>query len=361
MNNLYIAYLHFIWLSQRQLFHIFQTAQVLSSKDFYEKLTREKLEWYWIRAKQIETILDRKSSIDENKIRAYFEKFQVVLTTFEDSWYPEMLKNIPNPPYIIYVRWVLDNSPKLSVVGSRSITSYGKKCVEYFIPWISQYFTVVSGWALWCDSEAHLACLAHKQKTIVIIGTWIDQCYPTCNGKMYDLIVKDWGAIVSIFPFWELPNRYNFPVRNEIVAGLSLWTIVIEAKEKSGSLITARLALENGKDVFACPWEIFKSNSIGCNELIIKWEAKMISKVQDILCEYNIAPSWNTVGWNRAKKFSWDTEETKIYEALFQETLTVDELLQNTGLAIQRLTLKLSMLEIGWYIHKNIGWKYELK
>jgi DNA processing protein len=177
---------------------------------------------------------------------------------------------------------------------------------------------------------------------------------------MYDEIVRNNWAVISIFAIWIPWNAYNFPIRNEIVAWLSSAVVIIEAKQKSGSLITAKLALDLWKDLFAVPWEIFKSNSIWCNNLIKNWEAKLITSSIDILEEYNfstIKRDWVT---KEKPKFSDELEE-KIYNSLLLEWFTADELVKKFNLDISTISFKLSMLEINWIIKKTLWWKFEVK
>ena len=135
-------------------------------------------------------------------------------------------------------------------------------------------FTIVSWWAAGCDTYAHKYALESGWKTISIIWTWIDQDYPVWNKKLYTEIVEKWWAVISQFPVWEVWNPYNFPIRNELVAALWIGLFVVEAWEKSGTIITANIALDMGKDIFALPWDIFGNNSAGCNKLIQSGAAK---------------------------------------------------------------------------------------
>ncbi len=359
-NKIYFVLLHNLWISQKKLHVLYKDFP--DGEDLYKSLGRELLESYWYRQKQIDFILKNKDQFSLDKIKKTLEKYTVDVLYYHETHYPESLKNIHNPPFLIYVQWKLDNSPKFSIVGSRKITSYWQKCIEYIIPGIWNYFEIVSGWALGCDTFAHKISLDKKIKTIVVMGTWFHECYPLSNKDLYKDVVDQGGAVVSIFPFSEPGNKHNFPIRNEIVAGLSVGVLVVEAQEKSGSLITANLAHELWKEVFACPWEIFKQNSGWCNTLIASGEAKMVRNAQDILTEYNVAYNSDISDTNQKKKFEpKDQLEKTIYELLLREPLTIDELFQKIDTDISELSLKLSLLEIGWFIHKAQGGKYELK
>ena len=175
---------------------------------------------------------------------------------------------------------------------------------------------------------------------------------------MYDDIVLKWWWVISIFPIWEVWNSYNFPIRNEIVAWLSVWVLVVEARKKSWTLITSNLALDLWKELFAIPWDIFKSNSDWCNYLIKSWMAKLVMTSSDLLEEFNISNK------NKEKKdiiISFNDEiEEKIYNLLLLESLWINEISAKIGLDIKIVSLKLSILEITNCIKKGIWWKYEV-
>jgi len=358
-NIEYLLLLHNIWFSQKNLSFIFKNTQ--NYREVYENISYNILETYWIRKNQIEYILLEKKKINLNYIRQNIEKRNTNIITIKDKDYPEILKNIPKPPYLLYIRWKLEFGASIAVVGARKITPYWEKCIENIIPEVSKYFTIISGWAAWCDSLAHKQTLLSKWKTISVIGTGINIDYPNPNKKMYDDIVDSWGVIISIFPFLEVWNPYNFPVRNEIVAWLSTGILIVEAKEKSWSLITAKLALDLWKDLFAIPWDIFKLSSAGCNFLIWNWEAKLVKNHIDILSEYNISYSNSTnSSKNKNKIIFSDSYEEEIYKILTLESYTIDELSIKLWYNIQTLNFKISMMEINLLIKKIPGWKYEI-
>lgn len=353
---IYLVYLHCIWISQRKLSLIFENKD--NYKDFFESLNYTNLKPYlW--EKEIEKTLKNKENLDKEKIEKVLIERNVKIITIKDKIYPLLLQQIANPPYFFYLRWNIDNSPKLVVIWSRNMTSYWKKVIEKLIPTLSKYFTIVSWWAFWCDSEAHKETLKNKSKTIAVIWTWIDIDYPITNKWLFDEIEKTWGWVISIFPIWEIANNYNFPIRNEIVSALSQWVVVIESWEKSGTLITANLALEQWKDLFAIPGDLYKSNSVWCNNLIKNWNAKMVTIPEDILEEYNISTSIDTI--NTCKiNFSNDIEKN-IYTLLLLESLNTDELVIKLWLDLNLIMTNLSMMEIKWVIGKSIAWKYEIK
>ena len=361
-DKLYLACLHSIWISHKKFYSIFCDNLFKIEKNykkFYEELNQETLLNFSFKESEIKNILKRKKDLNVNFIKQKLEERNVEIIINYEEEYPVELKNIASSPYFIYIRWKIPKWPKIAVVGSRNITSYWKKVIEKIVPDISRYFTIVSWWAYGVDTESHIKTMQAWNKTIAVIGTSISEDYPTWNKKMYDDIIKNNWAIISIFPIWVPGNSYNFPIRNEIVAGLSSWVIIVEAREKSGSLITAKLALDLWKDLFAVPGEIFKNNSIGCNNLIKVWEAKLVNSSMDILEEYNFSKTKKQE--EKQKIIFQDELEEKIYNALLLESYTADELVKKFKLDISTISFKLSMLEINWLIKKTLWWKIEIK
>ncbi len=364
-NKIYLAILHSLWIGHKKFHNIFKNNLFEIKKNyklFFNELNYEKLSIFGFSDSEKNNIIKRKSNIKIEFIKNKLEERNVTIIICDESNFPESLKNISNSPYFIYVRWNIPKWPKLAVVGSRNITNYWKTVIQKIIPDISKYFVIVSGGAYGVDTSAHIETLNCWNKTISIIGTSICEDYPTGNKQMYDKIVKNNWAIISIFPIGIPGNAYNFPIRNEIVAGLSSWIVVVEAKEKSGSLITSKLALDLWKDLFAVPGEIFKSNSTGCNNLIKNGEAKLISSPLDILEEYNFSFDNKNKYSEKKEKPQFDDElEEKIYNALLLEWFTIDELVKDFWLDISTLSFKLSMLEIRGIIKKTLWWKFEIK
>lgn len=354
-ERIYLAYLHVLGISQAKFFDLFSEKQ--NYKEIFKNLNSSHLQNIWYPQSYITKVLNKKKKLDTSKILDILKKREVNLVTIFDEGYPDALKQIPNTPYFLYVRWNLDNSAKISVVWARKITSYGQNVINKLVPDLSKYFQIVSGGALWADTAAHKVCLESQWKTIVVLWTGINIDYPVGNKILYDKIVKSNGAVVSIFPVWEQGSKYSFPMRNEIVAWLSIGTIIVEAKEKSGTLITANLSLDLWRDLYAVPWWIFSANSNGCNNLIKTSQAKLVTCSDDILNEYNISSSQKQQ--TRQIKFA-DSIEKCIYDSLLLESLSVDELCIKKKLDISSTITKLSMMEIQWYIKKNIAGKYEV-
>ncbi len=356
-ERIYLVLLHTIGISQKFLYVMFENQQ--NYREIYENaITHDYLKWVWIRLKQREYILQKYSEIDKWNIEKKLKSREVRIVVFWDENYPESLKNIANPPYLFYLRWTLDNSPKIAVVWSRKMTGYGKKIIDNMVPDIAKYFSIVSGWAAWVDTLSHKVTIDCWGKTVSVIWTGICQDYPVDNKKLYDDIVACWWAVVSIFSIDEVGNPYNFPIRNEIVVGLSSGIFVVEAQERSWSLITARLALESGRDVFTCPGDIFCSSSIGCNRLIKQWEAKSVFKSEHILEEYSITQDANKTP---TKIEISDPVSQSVYNTLLLENMNLDEISRKLECGVTDLSSKISFMEISGYISRNSDGKYSVR
>ena len=219
----------------------------------------------------------------------YMEKYNIDIITIEDEEYPNKLKNIYDPPVMLYIKGnkkILQDF-SISMIGCRQCSTYGKKVANDLAYELSQKgINIVSGLATGIDSFAHIGCIKAKGKTIAVLGNGLDRVYPKENIGLFNEIVKTGGAIISEYVIGTRPERMNFPARNRIVSGLSNGVIVIEAKEKSGTLITVDFAQDQGKDVFVVPGNITSPNSKGTNSLI-KEGAKIVTCVEDVLEEYN--------------------------------------------------------------------------
>jgi DNA processing protein len=211
---------------------------------------------------------------------------QVTLLTLADADYPRALRWIADPPVVLYVRGQLASSHQLAVavIGSRKPSPYGKMSAQRFSQTLAEHgYTVVSGLARGIDSLAHQGALQAGGQTLAVLGSGINRVYPPENQHLYEQICSQ-GAVLSEFPLHTKPDRWNFPRRNRIISGLSLGTLVIEAAANSGSLHTARHALDQGREVFAVPGRIHDPNSRGTNGLIKKG-AKLVETIHDILDE----------------------------------------------------------------------------
>jgi DNA processing protein len=275
------------------------------------------------------------------------------LITWNDPAYPASLRDIPAPPAWLYVRgdpaWL--SRPMLAIVGSRNATPQGIRDARAFAQTLSEAgFTIVSGLALGVDAAAHEGGLAGLASSVAVVGTGLDRVYPARNKALAHRLAAE-GAIVSEFPIGTLPKSGHFPRRNRIISGLSLGVLVVEAALESGSLITARLASEQGRDVFALPGSIHSALSKGCHRLI-KQGAKLVESAADILEELG-----------RVLPASPISTPTKAGDALLETLaggpLAPDQLASRLGLTVEDVSVKLLAAELDGTVAKLPGGLYQ--
>ena len=265
-----------------------------------------------------------------------------------DKLYPPLLKETFNPPKKLFcLGQPLDPSDKyFAIVGTRRPSPYGREIAERFSDALSRAgFVIVSGLAYGIDAIAHKAAINAGQKTIAVLGSGLDNITPTCNHSLAEQI-KRVGTIITEFPHDIAPNKSTFPQRNRIIAGMSSSTLVIEAPERSGALITARFALEYNHDVFAIPGNITQETSKGTNALIRDCKAFPVTCIQDIFefMKFGIIEDKNPQ--QKIPLPLLDKDEEKIYEALKISPLSIDQLTVETNLPAFRVTTLVPMMEI---------------
>lgn len=214
----------------------------------------------------------------------FIQKENIKILTIEDKAYPQILKTIYDYPVSIYIKGneKILNMPAIGIVGCRESTSYGKKVAQYFAYHLSKRnISIISGLAKGIDSQSHIGAIKAKGITIGVIGNGLDIVYPKENQYLYDKIIEENGAIISEYPIGTKPEKMNFPARNRIISGMSKGILVIEAKKKSGTLITVDFALEQGRNVYVVPGNIDEMNSVGTNDLI-KQGAQIVTSYRDI-------------------------------------------------------------------------------
>ena len=275
--------------------------------------------------------------------------------TINDDVYPECLKEISNPPLKLYYKGNLDllkEERLIAVVGTRNPSSYGKLCCEYMVKKMtSANITIVSGFAKGIDSIAHKTSLLTDGKTIAVIASGLDIVYPASNLSLYREI-EEKGLILSEYEAGVKPFKSNFPQRNRIIAGLSRGTIVVESKDRGGSLITADLALEFNRDVYAVPGDVFSEYSKGCNNLIRDARAKSLSNINELLEDY----SWNIEEKNENNKYT--KNQLLILNSLSSEK-NLDNILIETKIEQTEILAELMTLEIMGVIKSIAGGRYK--
>ena len=268
---------------KKNLLQYFKTIESL-----YNAKEEELQQVYGIGKSLAKTITTSRKEYNIDKHIEFMIKHNVDIISIQDKEYPEILKNIYDPPISLYIignKKILNNT-SISIVGCRDCTEYGNNVAYELAYNISkQNICIVSGLAKGIDSAAHKGAMLANGSTIAVLGNGLDTIYPPENIPLAKEILKFGGAIISEYPLGEKPQKQNFPERNRIVSGLSKGIIVVEAKEKSGTLITVDFALEQGRDVFVVPGNINSINSVGTNELI-KQGAKLVSSYKDVTEEY---------------------------------------------------------------------------
>jgi len=282
-----------------------------------------------VRNKAAQNIINREYTTDPLQVLDKAEKCDARIITYSDPAYPQILKEIHDPPIILYIKGndIPHNLTLIAMVGSRIPTPYGIKVAEKIGQGLARRgLGVVSGMARGADSAAHWGCLGGRGFTIAVLGTGIDVIYPKSNKKLFQKII-DKGAVISEFPLGTPPEPKNFPIRNRIISGLSRGVVVVEATKRSGSLITASLALEQGREVFAVPGSINSFKSTGCH-FLIKQGARLIENSDDILDElglnYEYAPKTDT--FKDAPPSPIDQSEKPIYDIIGDYPIHIDQI-----------------------------------
>ncbi|MCX7916908.1 MAG: DNA-processing protein DprA [bacterium] len=287
----------------------------------------------------------------------FIEKEGIKVITIEDPEYPEILKQIYDPPFLLYVKGStnLENF-SIGIVGTRNPSIYGLKMAEKFASELASYgITIISGLARGIDTAAHTGTLRVNGKTIGVMGSGFKNFYPPENKRLEREIIKN-GAIITEFPSFVFPEKYNFPKRNRIISGLSRGVIIIEAGPKSGALITANFALEQGREVFALPGRVDTLYSKGTNKLL-KEGAYLIEEPKDILDIFNIKIEKEDLLKKEKKKIDEVDKLIKILE----QPLQLEEIIIKTGLKAQLLLPILTKLQIEGIIEELPGKIYRKK
>ncbi|MFB0566351.1 MAG: DNA-processing protein DprA [Candidatus Aminicenantaceae bacterium] len=304
-------------------------------------------------------IIDHASRVIEK-----LERKNYTLLTLEDKSYPNYLREIFDPPFVLYCAGKLDvlEEPSVSIVGARRPTPYGKAVTERLAEDLaSRGVVIVSGMARGIDSMAHWGALK-RGKTVAVLGSGLEDVYPRENYSLLKKITER-GAVISEFPLDTPPLGFHFPIRNRIISGLSMAVIVVEAAKKSGSLISARLALEQNREVMAVPGNVTSDLSQGTNWLI-KTGAKLVENWEDVAEELP-SPFRERIFSQRGEKErppSLNAQEKKVFECLKEDTLThIDELVEKTVFSISELLSILLTMELKGIVSQSPGKYFQRK
>lgn len=297
--------------------------------------------------KALSSLLELRRTLDLDVELAKVTSIGAYLVTWVDSSYPDNLRHIVDPPPLLYVRGTLLSSDMLalSIVGTRRATRYGIDVANRMGYWLaSQDVTIVSGMALGVDSAAHRGAIQANGRTIAVLGSGIDIIYPRENEKLAEDIIEH-GALISEFSLGIPPIGKNFPRRNRIISGLSLGILIAEAPKNSGAIITAETALEQGRDVFAIPANIFNEMGAGSNKLI-QDGAKLVMRASDVLDELNVSYSNRVVEQKTETIAPSGDLEIQVLTILDSEPLHIDEIIRETGLSTSEVSSTLAILEL---------------
>ncbi len=359
MSKIYSIWFHEIGLPEvikKELVTCFQS---------FESIYKASQEEYMCKGWQGEIVQRIKKSplftdVLEERIKRY-ESNQVKLVDYLDEGYPEYLRYIPDSPMLLYIKGndQLLNSPTIGIVGSRNCSEYGYSVtVQLAQELAGGGITVISGMAMGVDAAAHYGALKSGM-TIAVLGNGLNICYPACNQRIYEEILSK-GCIISEYDLDHEPRPYQFPKRNRIISGMSMCVVVTEANIRSGSLITAQLALDYGRDVCAIPGNITRKLSLGTNELIKKG-AKCVTGVEDVIEElpFDLRIKYEEIKKNKTKKhYELAQEERIVYAYVSQEPIFLNELVNSTQLSYKSIYKGLLQLEIKGLIKRLPGERY---
>lgn len=302
--------------------------------------------------------MNRLEELDTDGYAKLLQKKGITLISEEDQAYPEALRSVPDRPVFLYAQGDITvlSRPCIALVGSRDMNDEGQRIVEKLIPEIvAAGCTTVSGLAFGVDGAVAVETMRAKGKTVAVLGSGLLSIYPKAHEKLAEQIMESGGLILSELPIDTRPDKFTFPARNRIIAGLSLATVVVQAAENSGSLITAELALEYGRDVCAITGSIFDPLFAGCHKIISTGQAKLSTSTADILTEVGIIASDRAASPSAFE--SDDPIETNIMSQLHSLPLALDDLVIKAKLDAATVSATLTVLELKGAARK-IGGKW---
>lgn len=321
------------------------------------KASADQLQNAGLSPKITQNLVQIRQQIDLEQLWQQIQARGVTVLTWEDENYPTRLKEIDQPPPVLYLRGELrpEDNWAVAIVGTRRITPYGRQVAEDVATFLAANgVTVVSGLARGVDAVAHRAALKAGGRTLAILGSGVDRIYPPEHIQMAEEIMKH-GAVISDYPLGTPPESANFPPRNRIISGLSLATVVIEAGETSGALITATFAAEQGREVFAVPGNILAPQSKGANQLI-QQGARPLLNLQDLMDILHLRKVDQQQ--TARQELPSDPTEARILQVLGHEPLHVDEIQAQSGLPIDQVSATLTMMELKGMVRPVGGMNY---
>jgi DNA processing protein len=308
-------------------------------------------------SKLAERVAQIRDQVDLEKVMARMASQGIQVLTWEDDNYPTRLKEIDQPPPVLYLRGTLtpEDAWAVAVVGTRRVSGYGRQVAEELAAYLANNgVTVVSGLARGVDGIAHESALKAGGRTIAILGCGVDRIYPPEHNQLAQRIISS-GALLSDYAPGTQPDATNFPPRNRIISGLSMATVVVEAGETSGALITAQFAADQGREVFAAPGNIFAAQSKGTNRLISQGAQPLLSP-QYLL---EVLDLRRVTEQREARKILPGNEiEARLLSVLTQEPLHLDDIRNQTGLPIERVSATLVMMELKGLVRQVGGTNY---
>lgn len=374
-----------LWLAAAaQTAHPFPTAALFRAfgtpEGIFARVERETHKVEGLSGAARRSLLFRPVPAEASKHLERLERDEIRLVSYEEPQYPDGLRRIPDPPPVLFVKGTLlpEDSRAVAVVGSRNATPYGVWACQFLAEGLARAgFCVVSGLAVGIDATAHWACLEAGGRTIGVLGTGLDRVYPKANARLFDQIPAH-GALVSEFPLETPPAAWNFPRRNRLISGLSAGVLVVEASRRSGTSVTVRSALEQGREVFAVPGDIRSPGSRGPHRLIQEG-AKLVESVDDIVAELEgVCGKAETRAAFQGKKSRRPEEETPtgrpagdielgglpdeevraLLGHLDDRGTTLETLERRTGWPLSRLSWLLTELELLGKVQRLPGSRY---
>ena len=307
--------------------------------------------------KLVDTFLQMRSSVSLERVWERIAGLGIQVLTWEDEAYPHRLKEIDQPPPVLYLRGTLvqEDEWAVAIVGTRGVTAYGRQVTAELASSLARRgVTVVSGLARGVDAEAHKAALSAGGRTLAVLGSGVDQIYPPEHRQLAERIQSS-GGLLSDYAPGTAPDGVNFPPRNRIISGLSLAVVVVEAGDRSGALITAEFAAEQGREVFAVPGNITAPKSIGCNRLIHQG-ARPLLGVEDVLEALDLTSlSQQRVARTVLPK---DAVEAQLLSVLGKEPVHVDEIRLRVSMPIEKVSATLTLMELKGMVRQVGGMHY---